>query len=239
MGKCNYICEVCGKSFRGFKNNANRFCSRECYWESKRKKEERICPECGKKYMAVPSKLADFCSRKCFYESVGKDTVVTKCAFCGEKVKKWKSQIYKSGNIYCSRACSGMAQRNGWKEQPNFKLHSNISRSIRKALRGSKKRRKWEALVGYTTEDLRRHIERQFLEGMSWDNYGINGWHIDHIIPRSAFNYGTPEDDDFKRCWRLSNLRPMWSTDNIRKGNKLASHFQPRLVFGGSSHAFI
>lgn len=104
-------------------------------------------------------------------------------------------------------------------QNPQFKLHSNTSRAIRKALDDGKGRKKWEELVGYTTDQLRLHIERQFLRGMGWHNYGRGAgkWHIDHIVPQSAFTFASPEDPDFKACWALTNLRPLWGDKNISK----------------------
>ena len=63
---------------------------------------------------------------------------------------------------------------------------------------------------------------------MIWGNYG--DWHIDHKIPISAFNFTKPEHEDFKRCWALSNLQPLWAKDNISKNAKLEKHFQPSLA---------
>lgn len=74
-------------------------------------------------------------------------------------------------------------------------------------------------MVDYTVEELRAHLERQFLRGMGWHNAGE--WHIDHIIPVSSFNYTSPDDLEFKRCWALANLRPLWGRDNIRKSNRV------------------
>lgn len=101
---------------------------------------------------------------------------------------------------------------------PQFKLHSNTSRAIRAALR-DKGGKKWEHLVGYTAEDLRLHLERQFTRGMGWHNYGKGAgkWHIDHIVPQSAFDFASPDDPDFRACWALTNLRPLWGTKNISK----------------------
>jgi hypothetical protein len=73
-------------------------------------------------------------------------------------------------------------------------------------------------------EELKTHLEGQFQEGMSWDNYGIytvgnnnSGWHIDHIIPCAAFNL----EDDFERnaCFYYQNLQPLWGKDNIIKSD--------------------
>lgn len=64
------------------------------------------------------------------------------------------------------------------------------------------------------------HLERLFLPGMTWENYGKNGWHIDHKMPKNLFSYDTTDDSQFKECWSLSNLQPLWWRDNISKGAK-------------------
>ena len=76
-------------------------------------------------------------------------------------------------------------------------------------------------IVGYTIDDLIRHLESQFTEGMTWENYGINGWEIDHIVPDAHFKYNSIHDKDFHQCWSLDNLRPMWAVDNRSKKDNL------------------
>lgn len=106
-------------------------------------------------------------------------------------------------------------------ECPAERLHSNISRAIRASVK-DKKRREWEALVGYSLDDLRSHLERQFARGMTWSNHGQGDgkWHIDHILPKSSFNFESSEDPEFRACWAITNLRPMWGRDNISKHAK-------------------
>lgn len=116
------------------------------------------------------------------------------------------------------------------KIDPNYKLRCSMSRSISTSLSGNKSGRSWERLVSYTLEELKKHIEKQFTEGMTWNNYGKKGWHIDHKIPQSVFNFIKPEHRDFKRCWALNNLQPMWAKDNMTKKAKLEKHFQPSLL---------
>lgn len=111
---------------------------------------------------------------------------------------------------------------------PQFRLNQSFSSAVRRSLASGKGGRNWPSLVGYTVDDLREHIEKLFLPGMTWENYG--DWHIDHKIPLSAHNFETPDDIDFKRAWGLSNLQPMWAADNIRKGAKLDKPFQPSLL---------
>ena len=90
------------------------------------------------------------------------------------------------------------------------------------------KRNKWLDVLGYSINELKSHIERLFTVGMSWENYGE--WHIDHKIPVSAFNFSLVEDIDFKRCWSLKNLRPLWARDNLRKSARLDRPFQPSFL---------
>lgn len=106
---------------------------------------------------------------------------------------------------------------------------ATISRRIRQSLCGTKGNRHWEDLVGFTINQLRKHLERQFSPEMNWENYGTY-WHIDHIIPISAFNFEKPEDIDFRLCWSLKNLRPLEAKQNISKGAKTNVFFQPSLL---------
>jgi len=72
--------------------------------------------------------------------------------------------------------------------------------------------------LGYTGAELYNHLESQFTDGMSWDNR--NKWHIDHIRPVSSFDYDSTDHPDFKKCWALNNLQPLWAFDNLSKGDK-------------------
>lgn len=109
------------------------------------------------------------------------------------------------------------------------KLEKSVKAAIYKAItKGSKNGRHTFDLLGYSSDELKNHLESQFLPGMSWDNYG--DWHIDHKIPKSVFNYTTPDEIDFKRAWAMSNLQPLWGPDNLAKGAKLTTSFQPSLA---------
>lgn len=112
----------------------------------------------------------------------------------------------------------------------NFKVNRAVKCSIYRALRNDKNGNHWESLVGYTLDDLKNHLEKQFVGGMTWENYGKTGWTIDHKIPVSVFNFTNSEHRDFKRCWSLKNLQPMWGIENYSKGAKLTKHFQPSLL---------
>lgn len=113
---------------------------------------------------------------------------------------------------------------------PKGKINVSISVGIRQGMATSKAGRHWESLVGYTVDQLQRHLEKQFKTGMDWENYGKYGWHIDHIIPIAAFNFNNADDLDFKRCWDLKNLQPLWAHENLTKSDKVERPFQPSLA---------
>lgn len=71
-------------------------------------------------------------------------------------------------------------------------------------------------LVGCTPTELAARIEAKFQPGMTWDNHGIHGWHIDHIRPCAAFDLRVP--DQRKQCFHYTNLQPLWSRENVQKG---------------------
>ena len=114
--------------------------------------------------------------------------------------------------------------RNKRKIDPRYRVSNGFSRSVRRGLKSGKGGVSWTVMVGYSVGQLMEHLEAQFSQGMTWENYG-NEWHIDHILPVSSFSFSSCSDNDFKKCWSLSNLRPMWAIDNLKKGSKIVSVF--------------
>ncbi len=100
-----------------------------------------------------------------------------------------------------------------WRNKPINRLHASVSVRIKDSLRGTKKGKGVEKIIGYKISELHSHLERQFSKGMDWENYGR--WHIDHIVPLSSFG-----PDDVRTAWALPNLRPLWAIENQRKFNK-------------------
>lgn len=99
------------------------------------------------------------------------------------------------------------------------KLSDRIHTGIWQSLKGNKNGRHWEDLLEYNLSDLIIRLESLFKDSMSWKNYGK--WHIDHIKPISSFNFKSYEDKEFKECWALENLQPLWAEENLRKHNKI------------------
>jgi hypothetical protein len=115
-----------------------------------------------------------------------------------------------------------LRERRKRKADLQYKLNAVVSTAIYQSLKVfnlSKSDCGWEKAVGYTLKELVAHLENQFDSNMNWDNYGAY-WHIDHIKPKSLFVFESLQDEKFKECWALSNLRPLEAKENIRKSNK-------------------
>ncbi len=94
--------------------------------------------------------------------------------------------------------------------------------------------------LDFSITDLMQHLESKFTEDVTWDN--LKEWHIDHIVPKSVFEFSSPDDREFKLCWSLRNLQPLLVENNVAKsahigtkwGNqKLYDEFFPSMVFNG------
>lgn len=105
-------------------------------------------------------------------------------------------------------------------KNPHFRMQKRISWIIKSSINSKISTHTIFSKLGYTIQDLIKHLESKFLDGMSWDNYGE--WHIDHIIPQSWLPFTDIEDENLLKCWCLTNLQPLWAKDNISKGNKYA-----------------
>jgi hypothetical protein len=117
------------------------------------------------------------------------------------------------------REVGAARERRYRRDKTNRAIAAAIGCQLRAVLKGRVKSSSATKLLGCTIADLRNHIERQWLPGMSWENWSREGWHIDHIIPCSSFDL-SQEEDQYK-CFHFSNLQPLWAADNMKKGTKL------------------
>lgn len=122
---------------------------------------------------------------------------------------------------------------------PMRRLNENISGHIYYSIKSNKAYEHWENLVNFTFDELKEHLEKQFDENMTWDNYGTY-WEIDHIIPVNTFNFITYTDSDFQICWSLANLRPLESIANRRRpkdGSDISQEIKDKILEGVVSYA--
>jgi hypothetical protein len=136
-------------------------------------------------------------------------------------------------------------RKNRRQSDPSFKLRDYVSRSINGFLKThghSKNKKSIKGYLLYSIDELKQHIENQFEPWMTWDNHGRYEpktwddndtstwtWNIDHIVPHSTFNYTSMEDQAFKDCWALSNLRPLSAKQNVIEGTTRARHITPQI----------
>lgn len=113
-----------------------------------------------------------------------------------------------------------MRHRELYRTDPSFNLRTKVAARLRRMVL-DKAGVTTELILGYSRHELVAHIERQFTKGMSWEKVLSGEIHIDHIIPVSSFACTSVNDPDFKACWSLGNLRPMWAKDNLSKQDKI------------------
>ena len=130
--------------------------------------------------------------------------------------KKWREE-----NIEKHRKTKRDYERNRKATDPLYKLISNFRTAIYQVLKESNvdKNEHYFDVLPYSQEELIQHLENQFTDDLTWDNYGE--WHLDHIIPISSFNIQEMGDEEFIKCWSLKNLQPLWGEENIRKSNSI------------------
>ncbi|GCE65782.1 hypothetical protein OMCYN_01728 [cyanobiont of Ornithocercus magnificus] len=105
------------------------------------------------------------------------------------------------------------------KNDPQFKLHARLNTRISDALKrqGVVKASKTSQLIDAEIADFKAYLSANWEKGMSWDNYGRDGWHVDHIRPCASFDL-TDEEQQLA-CFNWRNLRPMWAAENISKSD--------------------
>jgi hypothetical protein len=72
-------------------------------------------------------------------------------------------------------------------------------------------------ILGIDRDGFISHIESQFVDGMNWENRGLKGWHVDHIVPVSS----AKSIDEMIKLNHYTNLRPLWCDENWKKGSKI------------------
>ena len=187
--------------------------------------DTKVCTKCG-----IEKELIDFSK-----DSTKKDGLRPNCKSCNriyfakvrqdnpesmaKKLKEYysknpeKRKIYREN--YKKRKQEQRKERR--KVDPIFAIINNVRCRIYKYLKVNqiRKTNRTFDIVGCTPEYLKEHLEKQFVNGMSWENR--DEWHIDHIIPLSSAN---SEEELYKLC-HYTNLQPLWAIDNLRKSNKI------------------
>jgi len=190
-------CIECGELFNAYRKNHN-FCSKKCSNNNWKRSNLEHVREKEKKYREIHKEKQAVNTAR--WRENNK-----------ERIKINKHQYYlKNKKRFLERRKNNLQER--LKHSLRSRLHSAIKYNTHKAGSAVKD-------LGCTLEELRIHLESKWQEGMNWDNYGLRGWHIDHIKPLDDFDLEKREEL-LKAC-HYTNLQPLWAKDNLAKNNKV------------------
>jgi len=193
-------------------------CSRKCSYEYRfiqnSKQVNCECGNCGISFTRCQSHITTkhgkvFCSASCQYEGRTNGVTPRIVETPYNIVRKTEEEKKLSLQEYMKKL----------NQTPKYKLINTMRSRLNEYLkqRGYKKDRRTFNVIGCTPNELRSHIESQFVEGMSWENYSHTTWHIDHIIPISSAN----NQEEIYKLSHYTNLQPLWAKDNYEKSNKI------------------
>jgi len=194
-------CEYCGNDF--LKSNGKTHCSPRCKQSSRTVRNGGI-PQPNRK----PKQNKPVIDGK------------KECTICGYIHPVSEYYVCPSTGIshtYCNncrRLKTRIARGIGKKKRKD-----GIAWTLRNGLKNNPDSHKSLMNVGYSIDELRIHLERQFTKGMNWEVFNQGKIHIDHILPQASFDLSNP--DEWRSCWALPNLRPMWAKQNVAKRAKI------------------
>ena len=215
-----YSCKDCEKIMRDARKKESKIYHKKWYKKNREKKLEQ-----GKKWKLENrerKKETDRIYRESHQEE--SRTYHKKYNEINKEKNKEKKRLYyiKNKDKIIAR-CRDYARERA-RNDINYRIKKNVSRSILKCLREDKDKRPTEKILGYSIKELRVHLAKQFDNWMNWDNYGRQSienktWQIDHIIPMNLYNF--LDESEIKKCWALQNIRPVESSENNLKSGKL------------------
>ena len=138
------------------------------------------------------------------------------------KEKELENQrIWKEANWKQTLEQTNKYRKKRYAIDPNFKLTISLRSRFYYELKkhSATKKQSSITLVGCSIKKLKKYLESKFEEGMTWDNWSTNGWHVDHIVPCSSFDL--TKEKEQKKCFHYTNLQPLWAVDNRAKQSKL------------------
>lgn len=215
-------CQFCDKKFSLITNK--KFCDSICRNDSKnlkRKKEEinfncLICETSFIQKRKDNKTCSNACTQKLWIKN-NPDKNYER--YNSEEAKKSKKR-WLSNNKEKIRIIKQRYKKKRRNSDIKFKLNELMGNAIRQSIK-DKSFIKWGKIVGYDIETLIQHLEKKFEDNMTWEKYFKGGYHIDHIIPISLYNFKRKENSEFKKCWNYRNLRIIKGKKNLEKLNKI------------------
>jgi hypothetical protein len=216
-GKCKINKDICffGKNkqsksgYRSTCNDCRKIESREYKEKNTEKRQETI----KKYYQNNKEKINEKTKIRVLLDIEKNKLIKLKSYHKNKEKHKEKLKLYRVIN----REKRTEYQRKKINNDELYKISSLIRARIRNFLKikNWSKTNKTFDLIGCSPQFLKEHLQSQFKDGMSWDNYG--SWHIDHIIPLSS----AKTTEEFNKLCHYSNLQPLWASENLSKGKKI------------------
>ena len=182
-------------------------------------------------FFTKPRRVKKYCSRRCQLYNNGlgrKDYYREQARKRYNEDAAWREHRKKYNRDY-AKNCSDEVKikisetRKSYRRERqeidvNYRLRRTLPTRIRTAIKNASgdKSTSSTKLLGCSIDQVRKHLETLFKDGMSWDNHG--DWHIDHIKPCVAFDLTDPEQQ--RECFHYTNLQPLWAEDNLQKAGR-------------------
>ena len=227
------ICPQCGKKFIPA-SHRQKYCTKKCFALKTKQYNKDYLKKYNKsdkgKEVSKKYKLSDK-GKKVLkrYKQSDKGKKSNKkysLSYKGRRdVKKYQQSIkFKETRKKYLQSDEGKAIYNKYfkerrKSDPIFKLANTARTRIVSFLktRNINKKSSTAEMVGCSSKFLKEYLEKKFTLGMTWQNHGKHGWHIDHIVPLASATTA----ENMKKLMHYTNLQPMWATENLKKGNKI------------------
>lgn len=192
----------------------------------------KVCKQCGLENTNT-RKNSNYCSQKCrldrnndnalnnYYKKYQVERVAERAEKLFEKVCEIcsnKYMTYKHNRMFCSMECYTESCSRRAKNDPATILKRCNRDRIRDLVRQKIMNKTLPSSIDYFGADGKTvvaHIESKFVSGMSWHNKNL--WHVDHIIPLTAFNL--LDETECKKAFHYTNLQPLWAEDNWAKSS--------------------
>lgn len=197
------------------KSYANQYRKRTSYDEKYYLDNKKECLEYGKQYRKNNREVINAKQKKRY--NLNKKTINL---YSKDYYKKHTNELRKYNKNYNKAHLQEKAiyRKNRIANDTNFKVASNIRSRISNACKDNYKTGSSVRDLGCSISEFKIYIEQKFQPGMSWENYGLYVWHLDHIIPLSSFDLSNREQ--FLKACHYTNYQPLWAKDNLSKNNK-------------------
>jgi hypothetical protein len=199
-------CTKCksGKEIFEFYKKTSSWC-KECYNSQKRafykENKARLIDVSKGYYLANKEEVLE---KKKIHHSINKENQNKKCQ---EYYQKHRDELIKKNIQY------ELERR---KVDPAYRARKNLRKRVRDAIKEKGFSKRTEKILGLNQTEFKEYIESKFTEGMTWENYGYRGWHIDHSKALSTAS----TIEEMEALCHYTNLAPMWGIENMKKGNR-------------------